>query len=293
MCDKLLGNKIIYEKELYDKNNNFINSINKKIISLQKSLKLFQYISVELIVELDNINKFCVEYYARCILLLVHKYQNFNNNLLHDIYVYLKNITTDKLTLQKLEEEYNMYTNDNKISDEISYTLPDKCKLFFDNINKLYSSTIILEELKKKEKYITVLNLIETNNFIELFDLCFECNFVEIFLFLYIFCGLSFNYNIFSDNFTDISTKYQCSISPKVTLTTKSSNTEINIIENKSSDRIFLINNMLYLKKYSRMESPTNFIFNIEHVNMLNFLKNIDDIEIITKSICSYSHTII
>jgi hypothetical protein len=286
--DSLFNDK--YKSEIYKYKNNYrADKIKEQIKSLRTSLKFFKYVSDELISEIEKMYDFVIIYYAKEILFLVDKYQNhnFDKDILKNVYIYLKEkCIDDNEILLSLDNDYNNFICRN-IQNE--YVNDVEFKKFIYHVGKIYDAEKIILTIKEKNLYNIICKYINNKNINKLFDLCFNESLCELFIFIYLFMKVKFNYAKFNENNIIKPTQI---FSDKVAAESNSTNETCSffMVGSKEKNKIFKI--MSYLKKYSKRQSVNLYTFNIKYISLLSCFEtnnnNNDEFEKIINFINNY-----
>lgn len=270
----LFGNKEHYEKELYRYENNARkNKIEKTLKSFEISLSRFSYHIKEIMLELDELYDFAITYYAKYILSIVNKYQK-DKNLLEETYQYLKDRCKNypeicdelKIFFDNIKNPQNKTKNKVAIKDKLS-------QKFINIFNQVFDSNILLNDISTKNIQNEFLELLKNKNYKELFNFSFDNGLYELFIFLYIYCDLSFDYDklIVNKNNSNNNISNNLNVSKAVESSSGgNSGFSANIFVSKEKMQIF--KNMYYLKKYSHMNGPHDFVFNKKYITNIEHI---------------------
>ena len=277
----LLGDTLIFEAELYRyKNTHRKNTIEKQLIDFERKIKLYRYLSVEIINDLAEMYNFALQYYARYILKLIHTYQTFDKNAVKDVYYFL----SEKLTVSEKEllnqdyDKYNVITPPHQVIIKLN-EVSSEVKEFIVHLHKIYNSNLIIEKLNTKNIY-TLIQLIEDGNMTNLLKFSFEHEIVELFIFIYLFTNAIFDYRQL------ISPTFDSNMVQEITSNTNVAKVEsdggsigCNIFITESKEKVEIYKKMYSLKKYSHMIGPHKYRFVKKYITYVPFLNSSTDFD--------------
>jgi hypothetical protein len=274
-----LGDKKKYDYELNKyKNENIKKKADEQILSFERNMRLFRYKAIEIIGELESMYNFVVQYYARYILELVNKYQTFDKNSVKEVYEFLIKKIPESENLE-LKNDYDKYTkskfNHNICLKKISQSTKD----FILQIGKIYDDEKIIKELCEKNIHERAIKYIDNRNFNDLFQFAYENNLEKLFIFLYLFANVSFDYQ----KIIGLQIQpHNNQINNAHKIETKSGgNVGCNMMITESKERIEIHKKMMYLRRYSKMINPHSYVFCKKYINSLND-------EVLNIKICDY-----
>jgi hypothetical protein len=279
-------NKEYYEKELFKYNNNYRkDKVDKILKSFEKSIQRFSYNIKEIEYELEGLWDFAIQYHAKYILSIVHKYQK-NDNLTYHTYLYIKKRCTCEFG--DLEKYIDHMLKSNKIETKNKIIINNEiAKEFIKLLNLVYDDGKIIDTMRKcANLYNEFFELLKNKKMQELFDFSYCYNLYELFIFLYIYCDVSFDYEIL---ILFEPTVNQLSHDTATTMAVESgsgSRTSFNPCITIPKEKMKIYKDILYLKKYSHMYTSHNYKFNKKYITNIEHIfekYNIDHKKIISE----------
>ena len=285
MESHLLGDISTYEEEIYKYKNNYRkNKIEKQIDGLKNSIKRFTYRACELISELDNMYDFVIQYYARYILLLVHTYQKYDKDILNETYTFINNkCSQNKELLIGLKKDYNEMIESKKDEIKKMITVSKITQQFISQFEKVYDSVILVQNLHQRDLYEQFVELIDQKEMVELFNFAFDHALTELFIFLYTFCRLSFDYcKLIVQKKSEKTNEFDMNVTNMVAVNTGCGYIGTSFFVAESKELIDIYDKMIYIKRYSRMYHPYDYRFNTKYIAFIRFYTrdyiNFDDV---------------
>jgi hypothetical protein len=272
----LLGNEKDFENELKKYNNETRRKkTENQIKSFEKSIKSFQYKAQEIICELGGFYNFAIRYYGRHILNLVYQHQKYDENILHETYNYLRDFMT-KNELEFLHNDYKNYTKHKKIKYDIN-SASIKVKAFFIKFSRVFDLDETISQIYRNNHHNNVTNFIEYNNMQDFLSYCFEHDLKDLFLYLYIFFDTQFDYNnILYIKHTDNQKDEDNINSVKEISNSGGISENANIFISESKNKIMMIQELLYLRKYSRIVTKSIYCFVKKYGSRLKYFADCD-----------------
>lgn len=139
-----------------------------------------------------------------------------------------------------------------------------------EEYNKFFDADNLIKKLEEKNLSLTVENLFLSEKYQELLNLCYEKELTDLFLYIYI------NYDVAFDCkkilYQEFQQKSKCTNMLGVKVESGGSmnnHTQINIFESKN--KINLIENFVYLKRYSRMKNISLYYFVKKYKSCVNY----------------------
>lgn len=298
----MFGNKNEYDIEIKKYNNDTRKiKINKILKSFEMNIKRFSYRIEEIVFELSNLYDFALRYYSRYLLNLVFKYQKNKKSLIHGTYKFLLQYTN--------KEESKLLCDDYVEYVEYCTTVINKKCFSFENINQKvrnffskFATVFDIDEIIKyvieKECYDEIMLLIENDDLQGLLMLSYEHGIINLFLYLYIFHDVHFDYLnlIYARNYKKDGTaeieeieEINCSLSVKVESGSENATEKCSVSVFESIEKIKLIGEIFYLRRYSKINnkiSCSTYYFNKDNLGKVKYFYG-RDVDVMYKCIKS------
>ena len=277
----LLGDTDEYEIEVKKyKNTTREKKIYEHMKSFERSIKMFQYKSQEVICEIGQLYDFAIRYYSRHILNLIYQYQNYDKNILRDTFEFLGSYVTKK-EFELLHDDYTNYIAKNIIKFNID-NVPINVKSFFTKFACIFQSDETISLIYRNNHYNNVAGFIENNNMQDLLIYSYDHEMMELYLYLYIFFDTQFDYSNLlyanENNYDkiDIIDNTISAISVKVPSGGSYASGLGSMFIGESKNKLKLISEIFYLKRYSRIINKTTYQFVKKYGNRLKYFEGQD-----------------
>lgn len=266
----LLGNNDEYEKNIYMHDKEILkNIIEKKMSSFVKSIKRFSYVFEEIYAELCDIPDFAIKYYAKYILFIVYTYQKNKTNLLEKTYDYLSTkFDKNDAELYLLFQKYSEFETKNTPQNNSVAQIPE-VESFLENLKNMsgYDTNIIINDIKNKESLQNFVNYVKSNNMQELLNYAYDKSLFEIFVFVYIYYDVIFDYGKITNN--TISSDIANNGVASSVRSGGGGKTGLVFEISGSLEKKKILDRLIYLKRYSTLINKNNYKFNKKYISVI------------------------
>lgn len=147
-------------------------------------------------------------------------------------------------------------------------TIDEKLKEY----NKFFDANELMEKLEEKNLCKTVENLLLNEKYQELLNLCYDRELTDLFLYIYINCDVVFDSKKTIYQEINQMEHSKCTDANDAKVESENSinnHTQINIYESKN--KMDLIKNFVYLKRYSRVKNTSLYYFVKKYKSRVNY----------------------